>query len=169
MTLQDLSKHLNKYDIAYSYNSSSVLESLKGLPFYNFQYSSFTKTFNHAIGLPSKEGMPCPLHDYEQMLSDTLQQYKHIWIKKATRLGITEFILRYMAWLCSYSPRFRGTQMCIVTGPRIELAITLIDRMKGLFCNFSNCRFDTKQTHHCFAHCCREWRGCFGKGSNQSR
>ena len=23
--------------------------------------------------------------------------------------------------------------MCIVTGPRIELAITLIDRMKGLF------------------------------------
>ena len=27
----------------------------------------------------------------------------------------------------------KGAQMCIVTGPRIELAITLIDRMKGLF------------------------------------
>lgn len=27
--------------------------------------------------------------------------------------------------------------MCIVTGPRIELAITLIDRMKGLFRNRS--------------------------------
>jgi late competence protein required for DNA uptake (superfamily II DNA/RNA helicase) len=26
-----------------------------------------------------------------------------------------------------------GSQMCIVTGPRIDLAITLIDRMKILF------------------------------------
>jgi hypothetical protein len=35
--------------------------------------------------------------------------------------------------------------MCIVTGPRIELAITLIDRVKGLFRNL-NCSFDTKET-----------------------
>jgi hypothetical protein len=110
MTLQELYKYLNKYDISYSYNNS-VLESLKGLPFYNIQYSTETNTFNHAIGLPSKEGVACPLHDYEQMLYDTLQQYKHVWIKKATGIGITEFILRYMAWLCSYSPRFRGTQI----------------------------------------------------------
>ena len=39
--------------------------------------------------------------------------------------------------------------MCIVTGPRIELAITLIDRMKGLFRNkYPNPakEFDTKET-----------------------
>ena len=39
--------------------------------------------------------------------------------------------------------------MCIVTGPRIELAITLIDRMKGLFENLSSgsgLTFDTKET-----------------------
>ena len=42
--------------------------------------------------------------------------------------------------------------MCIVTGPRIELAITLIDRMKELFRNYSlnsdrqNVKFDTKET-----------------------
>lgn len=125
MTLQGLSKYLDKYDIAYSYNGSA-LESLKGLPFYNFQDSTDRKTFNHAIGLPRKEGVPCPLHDYEQMLYDTLQECKHVWIKKATGLGISEFILRYMAWLCLFSPIYAGTQMCIVTGPRIELAITLI-------------------------------------------
>jgi hypothetical protein len=37
--------------------------------------------------------------------------------------------------------------MCIVTGPRIELAITLIDRMKGLFQNIElSSIFDTKET-----------------------
>ena len=38
--------------------------------------------------------------------------------------------------------------MCIVTGPRIELAITLIDRMKGLFTKntYSKTAFDTKET-----------------------
>ena len=77
-----------------------------------------------------------PLFDYEQLLFDTLQSNKHVWIKKATGLGVTEFMLRYMAWLC-FSSTFKveNSQMCIVTGPRIELAITLIDRMKGLFKN----------------------------------
>lgn len=45
--------------------------------------------------------------------------------------------------------------MCIVTGPRIELAITLIDRMKGLFTSDfagapanvpKSVSFDTKET-----------------------
>ena len=41
-----------------------------------------------------------------------------------------------------------GSQMCIVTGPRIELAITLIDRMKGLFRNlpFARVGFTSKET-----------------------
>jgi hypothetical protein len=37
-----------------------------------------------------------------------------------------------------------GSQMCIVTGPRIELAIALIDRMKRLFAGLVT--FDTKDT-----------------------
>jgi hypothetical protein len=55
------------------------------------------------------------------------------WIKKATGLGVTEFILRYMAWLCLNDDSLKGSQMCIVTGPREDLAIELIKRMKGLF------------------------------------
>ena len=69
---------------------------------------------------------------------------KCLWIKKATGLGITEFILRYMAWLC-FSNRVANSQMCIVTGPRIELAITQIDRMKRLFDRFQ-LSFDNKET-----------------------
>ena len=117
-----------------------------------------------------------------------IAEHKHVWIKKATGLGVTEFMLRYMAWLCFnngttvYDSRiplesgskmrlsgvtsdnshltqnhaqkddYRGSQMCIVTGPRIELAITLIDRMKELFRNYlsnsdrQNVKFDTKET-----------------------
>jgi hypothetical protein len=36
--------------------------------------------------------------------------------------------------------------MCIVTGPRIDLAITLIDRMKRLFAGKGLIAFDTKET-----------------------
>jgi hypothetical protein len=105
--------------------------------------------FSHIVGLPSKyiqelgRDRPFPLFDYENMLYQRMQQYKHIWIKKATGLGVTEFVLRYMAWLC-VSGRISG-QMCIVTGPRIELSITLIDRLKRLFSGL-NYSFDSKET-----------------------
>ena len=38
-----------------------------------------------------------------------------------------------MAMLLANNLMLNNSQMCIVTGPRIELAITLIDRMKGTF------------------------------------
>jgi late competence protein required for DNA uptake (superfamily II DNA/RNA helicase) len=83
---------------------------------------------------PERMEWPCPLHDYERLLYDTLNSNKHVWIKKATGLGVTEFMLRYMAWLCFVqNVNIRASQMCIITGPRIELAITLIDRLKGRY------------------------------------
>ena len=102
--------------------------------------------FNHTIGLPKKNEEDKPFYDYEKLLFDTLQRHKHVWIKKATGLGITEFMLRYMAWLCLRNDNLRGTQMCIVTGPRIDLAITLIDRMKKLFTDSNLVSFDNKET-----------------------
>jgi late competence protein required for DNA uptake (superfamily II DNA/RNA helicase) len=71
-----------------------------------------------------------PPFDYEQLVYNTLQNHKHVWIKKTTGLGITEFMLRYMAWLCLRDKTLEGSQMSIVTGPRIDLAIGLIDRLK---------------------------------------
>ena len=92
--------------------------------------------FNHIIGLPQKDGNDKPFYDYERVIFDTLVDQngnKHLWIKKATGLGISEFMLRFMAWLCLKDDKSSGSQMCIVTGPRIDLAIALIDRMKKLF------------------------------------
>jgi hypothetical protein len=112
--------------------------------------------FNHIIGLPQKEGIDKPLYDYEYLIFQVFSNLssKHIWIKKATGLGVSEFMLRFMAWLCLKDNSLSGSQMCIVTGPRIELAVDLIRRMKGLFRGekgsvsgpFAPITFDTKET-----------------------
>lgn len=86
------------------------------------------------------------MFDYEKLLlydtllipnvSNSLEhsfKHKHLWVKKATRLRVTEFFLRLIAWLCVQNNDYRNSQMCIVTGPRIDLAIRLIDRLMKLF------------------------------------
>jgi hypothetical protein len=114
--------------------------------------------FNHIIGLPRKDGVEKPLFDYEKMLYDALftHEYynplrlrfkeKHLWVKKATDLGVTEFFLRFMAWLCLRNDDYRNSQMCIVTGPNQDIAIKLIKRMKGLFEHKLGITFANKET-----------------------
>ena len=85
------------------------------------------------------------MFDYEELLFNELNQNRHLWIKKATGLGITEFVLRYMAWLCFKDNTLQGSQMCIVTGPRIDLAIGLVERLKRLFTDRLLVTFDTKE------------------------
>jgi hypothetical protein len=41
-----------------------VTQKLRGLPFYNFQDSTDTNTFNHVIGLRKKNNAEFPLFDY---------------------------------------------------------------------------------------------------------
>lgn len=97
--------------------------------------------FNHLVGLPKKMDRIMPMFEYEKLLFDELGKRgshggrykdKHLWVKKATGLGVTEFILRYMAWLCYFGHGYQGTQMCIVTGPNIDLAKGLIKRLREI-------------------------------------
>lgn len=69
--------------------------------------------FNH-IGLPQKNNADKPLYDYEGIIFDSLVAQngnKHLWIKKATGLGISEFMLRFIAWLCLKDNALSGSQM----------------------------------------------------------
>ena len=125
--------------------------------------------FNHIIGLPRKDGVKKPLFDYEGIRYKALLQpgylnsdpalhssdarnimhtfkEKYLWVKKATGLGITEFFLRFMAWLCLRNDDYRNSQMCIVTGPNQDIAIKLIKRMKGLFETKLGITFANKET-----------------------
>jgi hypothetical protein len=86
---------------------------------------------------------------------------KHIAILKASKIGISELCLRICAWLCTKNNNLQGSQMIIFTGPRLELAVSLIDRLKGLFrphgitfqdketvCNLNGVRIEAFPSHH---------------------
>jgi len=88
--------------------------------------------FNHIVGLPEKNGKPHPIYDYEQELYKYLKVYKNLWVKKSRGLGLTEFFLRYLTWLCVFDNHWNGYRACIITGPRVELAQEEILRIKGI-------------------------------------
>jgi hypothetical protein len=155
VTFNDLKKRVS---LELPRQQCTFFERLKNKPFWIWNTEEHKQEdartdgdccFNHIIGLPQKEGTDKPLYDYEEIIFDSLVTHngnKHLWIKKATGLGVSEFMLRFMAWLCLKDNALAGSQMCIVTGPRIDLAIALIDRMKSLFTGKGLIIFDTKET-----------------------
>jgi hypothetical protein len=162
VVFKDLQKLVSKQQQESTHKE--LFERLKGKPFWIWDKQQHKLEdirtdgdccFNHIIGLPQKDGLDRPLYDYEQIIFDSLvtqvsdpNHSKHLWIKKATGLGISEFMLRFMAWLCLKDNTLSGSHMCIVTGPRIDLAIALIDRMKKLFSSNKGVAvsFDSKET-----------------------
>ena len=61
-------------------------------------------------------------------------------------------MLRLMAWPCTFkqtnhSGSIGNGQMCIVTGPNIDVATKLIKRLKGIFDTKLGLTFNDKETH----------------------
>jgi hypothetical protein len=162
LTFKDLKKRVVSETAVHQ--QYRLFEGLQNKPFWTWDIEEHKQEdirtngdccFNHIIGLAQKDGFDKPLYDYEKIIFDSLvtqngnvNHNKHLWIKKATGLGVSEFMLRFMAWLCLKDNALSGSQMCIVTGPRIDLAIALIDRIKKLFSNNGKglITFDTKET-----------------------
>jgi hypothetical protein len=162
MTLKALRKVLQENNPAFYdtslFSKQSLFRRLIGKPFWIWGNSKEQHIqadidsdgdccFNHIIGLPKKDAQEKPIFDYEQRIHDALEidGQKYLWIKKATGLGVSEFFLRYIAWISTRDNAMQNKRVCIVTGPRIDLAVTLIDRLKGLFSN-SGVFFDSKET-----------------------
>jgi hypothetical protein len=164
VTFKDLQKLVQSQS---GIEQNKLIQRLKDKPFWIWNQKQHKREdiktrgkccFNHVIGLPRKDGLEKPLFDYEKLLYDSLLipdpynpmqhtfKLKHLWVKKATGLGVTEFFLRFMAWLCLKDNSYRNSQMCIVTGPNQELAIKLIKRMKNLFEEKLGITFDSKET-----------------------
>ncbi|HEY9386646.1 MAG TPA: hypothetical protein VIP70_06375 [Nitrososphaeraceae archaeon] len=164
MTFKDLQKLVQSE--SGSKEQNELFERLKNKPFWIWNIQEHKQEdiktkgdccFNHIIGLPRKEKLEKPIFDYEKLLYDSLLildvsnplqhsfKHKHLWVKKATGLGVTEFFLRFMAWLCLRNDSYRNSQFCIVTGPNQDIAIKLIRRMKALF-EPHNIIFDSKET-----------------------
>ena len=131
-----------------------TLSILKGKPFWiwdekehehAYQETAGLCCFNDICGRPTKVKKEYPLFEYEKLLYDPLLRNslpdnpdksfkdKHLWCLKSTGLGVTEVMLRLMGWLCTSTDNYRDSQMCIVTGPSIDLATKLIKRLKAIF------------------------------------
>ena len=134
MTFKDLKKRVVS-ETAVQQQQARLFQRLQGKPFWIWNIEEHKQEdvrtngdccFNHIIGLPGKDGVDKPLYDYQRMIYDCLvilngnanSSNKHLWVKKATGLHI-----RVHASVHGPS---------IVTGPKIDLAIALIDRMKKL-------------------------------------
>ena len=54
----------------------------------------------HILGPEKKDGKLMPMLPYQKLLYQTLQGHKCIWLKKSRGLGVTTFMLYYIAYLC---------------------------------------------------------------------
>jgi hypothetical protein len=103
--------------------------------------------FTHIIPAkePLKYGKRHKFYDYQQQILSTLEQYKRLYLLKAGGIGASELLLRYMAYLCLSQPdKFKDSQMVIITGPRIDLSISLVRRLKALL--YPDVVFEDKET-----------------------
>jgi hypothetical protein len=106
VTFKDLKKRFSL--VQTTPQRSKALERLRNKPFWIWDVEEHKREdiktngdccFNHIIGLPQKDGNDKALYDYERIVFDTLviqnsnsnPVNKHVWIKKATGLGISEF------------------------------------------------------------------------------
>ena len=103
-------------------------------------------------GLPIKNNKEFALFDYEKLLFDTLMvnqgtfKDKHLYCLKSTGLGISEFMLRLMAWLAVRNDDYKNSQMVIITGPNLDLSIKLMKRLKAIFEPKLGIIFQNKET-----------------------
>jgi hypothetical protein len=74
------------------------------------------------------------------------KKLKHLAILKAGGLGITELVLRFILHVCLRNNDLTGSQVVLFVGPRIELAISLMGRLKGLLKNKHDIVFTDKET-----------------------
>jgi hypothetical protein len=99
--------------------------------------------FWHIIGAPQKDGHDMPALPYQQLLWNFLNEHKRIWVKNSRGIGVTEFLLRWIGFNCITGGFPSGSRVCIITGPRIDLAEDLISiRFKGLFAKIAPNLFD---------------------------
>ena len=149
MTFKDLKKFLEKNNVVNNGQNQEIGIKLNfqrfaifaNKPFWICGISEHKKAdiankgnccFNHIIGLPQKDGRPHKIYDYEMSVFSELLNHKDILIKKARELGITELLLRYIGWLCTKDDTYNNCRFHVVTGPRIQLAEELINRLHNL-------------------------------------
>ena len=137
-------------------NQNNVLDAFVGKPFWiadiekhdlEYLITNGNCCFNHIIGLPIKNGIEHPIYDYELDVIDKIEYNRNVWIKKASGIGATELILRYLTWKILVNNELEYKSIFIVSGTYVIHANELKVRMENLFRrNFSLINLDSKFT-----------------------
>ena len=106
------------------FEESSQLDIFKGKSFIEF---------NDIMGLPQKNNKEHPIYDYELDVIDKIESNRNIWIKKSRGIGITELVLRYLAWKIVSSNELEYKKIMIVSGTMLKHANDVKERMQSLF------------------------------------
>jgi hypothetical protein len=134
VTFKDLKKRVTLETV--QQQQHRLIEKLQNKPFWIWDVKEHKQEdvrtngdccFSHIIGLPQKDGDDKPLYDYGQIIFDSLvteNGNKHLWVKKATGLGVTEFFLRLMVWLCLQNDDYRNSQNSQVKSVKTKYAWT---------------------------------------------
>ena len=72
--------------------------------------------FNHIIGLPLKNDKEHPIYDYELDVIKAIEQNRNVWIKKASGIGVTTLLLRYLVWKILVNIDLQYKNIFIVSG-----------------------------------------------------
>jgi len=103
--------------------------------------------FNHIIGLPLKNNKEYPIFDYEKLVYDGIENNRNVWIKKASGIGATEFILRYLNYKILVNADLEYKNIFIISGTFVHHANELKVRMENLFrIRFPSIRLESKFT-----------------------
>jgi len=85
------------------------------------------------ISLPLKVGIQYPIFDFQTIIFDTLERNQNIWIKKIKGIGLTTFMLRYLAWKILSSTELDYKSVFIVAGSGGKSIDMLEKKLKNLF------------------------------------
>jgi hypothetical protein len=103
--------------------------------------------FNHIIGLPVKNDKEFPIFDYQESIYNAIENNRNVWIKKASGIGATELILRYLTWKCLVNNDLEYKNIFIISGTFQQHAFDVKVRMENLFRKrFPSMQLDSKFT-----------------------
>jgi hypothetical protein len=136
--------------------SRNLLEIFVGKPFWiwdkekhdvEFLITNGQCCFNHIVGLPEKNDKEFPIFNFQKLIYDAVEQNQNIWILKSRGIGLTTFLVRYLAWKILSSSELDDKSIFIITGTRENFGNYIKEKMAKLFeRNFPLLNIYTKYT-----------------------
>jgi hypothetical protein len=95
--------------------------------------------FNHKIGLPisSNNVLPSPIYQWQyDYIIRNLEEHKYNWVLKATGIGLSEIVLRWILYKSLVNDNWSNGIVPIFTGVNYDLARRLIHRAATMLYSF---------------------------------